>query len=142
MPGDSDAYGSDGKTRPSPLNVTAETIDLTGDRVTGRSTTDVLESARTEPGQVFQTSTAVVATPRQPPVRFGVFEADFEAGELRKHGMRLKLPQQAFRVLQVLIERPNEVISREELRQSLWPADTFVEFDHCLLYTSPSPRDS
>jgi DNA-binding winged helix-turn-helix (wHTH) protein len=41
-------------------------------------------------------------------VRFGVFEADFEAGELRKHGMRLKLPQQAFRVLQVLIERPNE----------------------------------
>ena len=65
-------------------------------------------------------------------MRFGVFEADFEAGELRKHGMRLKLPQQAFRVLQVLIERPNEVISREELRQSLWPADTFVEFDHGL----------
>lgn len=46
--------------------------------------------------------------------------------------MRLKLPHQAFRVLQVLIERPNEVMSREELRQSLWPADTFVEFDHGL----------
>ena len=74
----------------------------------------------------------MVATPRRPPVRFGVFEADLDAGELRKHGMRLKLPQQAFRVLQVLIERPNEVISREELRQSLWPADTFVEFDHGL----------
>ena len=74
----------------------------------------------------------MVATPRRPPVRFGVFEADLDAGELRKHGMRLKVPQQAFRVLQVLIERPNEVISREELRQSLWPADTFVEFDHGL----------
>jgi TolB-like protein/DNA-binding winged helix-turn-helix (wHTH) protein/tetratricopeptide (TPR) repeat protein len=65
-------------------------------------------------------------------VRFGVFEADLDTGELRKHGMRLKLPHRAFRVLQVLIERPNEVISRDELRQSLWPVDTFVEFDHGL----------
>ena len=73
-----------------------------------------------------------MATPRRPPVRFGVFEADLEAGELRKHGRRLKLPQQAFRVLHVLMERPNDVISREELRQSLWPAGTFVEFDHGL----------
>ena len=74
----------------------------------------------------------MLATPRRPPVRFGVFEADLDAGELRKQGMRLKLPQQAFRVLQVLIERPNEVISREELQQSLWASDTFVEFDHGL----------
>lgn len=73
-----------------------------------------------------------MATPRRPPVRFAVFEADLDAGELRKDGMRLKLPQQAFRVLQVLIERPNEVVSRDELRESLWAADTFVEFDHGL----------
>jgi TolB-like protein/DNA-binding winged helix-turn-helix (wHTH) protein/Tfp pilus assembly protein PilF len=65
-------------------------------------------------------------------VRFGVFEADLDSGELRKHGHRIKLPHQAFRVLQVLLEHPTQVISREELRQSLWPDDTFVEFDHGL----------
>ena len=51
-------------------------------------------------------------------------------GELRKHGRRVKLPHQAFQVLQILVEHPMQVISRDELRQSLWPADTFVEFDH------------
>jgi TolB-like protein/DNA-binding winged helix-turn-helix (wHTH) protein/Flp pilus assembly protein TadD len=66
------------------------------------------------------------------PVRFDVFEVDLEAGELRKHGLRIKLPHQSFRVLQVLLERPMLVVSRDELRQSLWPADTFVEFDHNL----------
>jgi TolB-like protein/DNA-binding winged helix-turn-helix (wHTH) protein/Tfp pilus assembly protein PilF len=74
----------------------------------------------------------LLTSPRRSPVRFGVFEADLDLGELRKHGMRLKLPQQAFRVLQLLLERPSEVISRDELRLSLWPADTFVEFDHGL----------
>lgn len=58
-----------------------------------------------------------------------MFEADLETGELRKHGLRIRLPQQSFRVLRVLIEHPGQVISREDLRQSLWPADTFVEFD-------------
>lgn len=74
----------------------------------------------------------MASNPRRPPLRFGVFEADLEAGELRKHGLRIKLPHQAFRVLHVLIERPMDVISRDELRQTLWPADTFVEFDHGL----------
>jgi TolB-like protein/DNA-binding winged helix-turn-helix (wHTH) protein/Flp pilus assembly protein TadD len=73
-----------------------------------------------------------VAALSRPPLRFGVFEADLEAGELRKHGLRIKLPHQSFRVLQVLLGRPMQVISRDELRQSLWPADTFVEFDHNL----------
>ena len=74
----------------------------------------------------------MVADPPRAPLRFGVFEVDLEAGELRKHGLRIRLPQQSLRVLQVLLEHPGKVISRDELRQSLWPADTFVEFDQNL----------
>jgi DNA-binding winged helix-turn-helix (wHTH) protein/Tol biopolymer transport system component len=61
--------------------------------------------------------------------RFGVFELDVRAGELRKHGIKIKLQEQPFQVLQILIERRGEVVSREELQQRLWPSDTFVEFD-------------
>jgi cholera toxin transcriptional activator len=64
--------------------------------------------------------------------RFGVFEADLGARELRKQGRRLRLQDQPFAVLATLIERRGEVVSREELRQKLWPADTFVDFDHSL----------
>jgi cholera toxin transcriptional activator len=64
--------------------------------------------------------------------RFGVFEADASSGELRKAGMRLRLQDQPFQVLMLLLERPGEVVSREELRQKLWPSDTFVDFDHGL----------
>ncbi|HXW90847.1 MAG TPA: winged helix-turn-helix domain-containing protein [Terriglobales bacterium] len=64
--------------------------------------------------------------------RFGVFEADPGSGELRKAGMRLRLHEQPFQTLLLLVERPGEVVSREELRQKLWPADTFVDFDHSL----------
>lgn len=74
----------------------------------------------------------MAATHRRAPFRFGVFEVALEAGELRKHGHRIRLPLQSFRVLQVLVERPMQLISRDELRQSLWPADTPVEFDHNL----------
>jgi len=62
-------------------------------------------------------------------VRFGVFDVDMQAGELRKTGLRVKLQKQPFQVLVVLLERPGEVVTREELRQRLWPADTFVDFD-------------
>jgi TolB-like protein/DNA-binding winged helix-turn-helix (wHTH) protein/Tfp pilus assembly protein PilF len=65
-------------------------------------------------------------------VRFGVFEADLDAGELRKHGHRLKLSEQPFQILAMLLARPGEIVSREELRQLLWPSDTFVDFDHGL----------
>jgi TolB-like protein/DNA-binding winged helix-turn-helix (wHTH) protein/Tfp pilus assembly protein PilF len=65
-------------------------------------------------------------------VRFGVFEADLKACELRKHGFRLKLAEQPFQVLALLLERPGEVVTREELRARLWPGDTFVDFDHGL----------
>jgi DNA-binding winged helix-turn-helix (wHTH) protein len=65
-------------------------------------------------------------------VRFGVFEADLRAGELRKNGGRIRLQEQPFQLLAFLLERPGEVVTREELRQKLWPADTFVDFDHSL----------
>jgi cholera toxin transcriptional activator len=64
--------------------------------------------------------------------RFGVFEADASSGELRKSGMRLRLQEQPFQVLLLLLERPGEVVTREEIRQRLWSADTFVDFDHSL----------
>jgi Tol biopolymer transport system component/DNA-binding winged helix-turn-helix (wHTH) protein len=63
------------------------------------------------------------------PVRFGVFELDPGARELRKHGVRVKLQDQPFAVLLILLEKPGQLVTREELQQRLWPADTFVEFD-------------
>src|SRR5580692_1811118 len=65
-------------------------------------------------------------------VRFGVFEVDLKASELRKHGFRMKLAEQPFQVLALLLERPGEIVTREELRARLWQGDTFVDFDHGL----------
>jgi TolB-like protein/DNA-binding winged helix-turn-helix (wHTH) protein/Tfp pilus assembly protein PilF len=65
-------------------------------------------------------------------LHFGIFEVDLKACELRKHGLRLKLPEQPFQVLVVLLEKPGEIVTREELRNRLWPEDTFVDFDHGL----------
>jgi TolB-like protein/DNA-binding winged helix-turn-helix (wHTH) protein/Tfp pilus assembly protein PilF len=65
-------------------------------------------------------------------VRCGVFEIDLKAFELRKHGLRLKLAEQPFQILAILLEQPGEVITRDELRERLWPGDTFVDFDHGL----------
>src|SRR5262250_3118056 len=65
-------------------------------------------------------------------LRFGVFEADLRAGELRKQGVRVKLQEQPFQVLVVLLQRPGEVVTREELRNHNWPPDTFVDFDNSL----------
>jgi len=64
--------------------------------------------------------------------RFGVFEVDLVAGELRKGGVRIRLQEQPFQLLACLIERSGDLVTREELRQKLWPADTFVDFDHSL----------
>src|SRR6266542_3349546 len=64
--------------------------------------------------------------------RFGSFEVDLRSGELRKNGMRLRLSGQPFQVLAVLVERPGELVTREELHSKLWPVDTFVDFDHGL----------
>jgi TolB-like protein/DNA-binding winged helix-turn-helix (wHTH) protein/Flp pilus assembly protein TadD len=65
-------------------------------------------------------------------LRFGVFELDLRAGELRRNGLRVRLQEQPFQVLAMLIEHPGEVVTREELKKRLWPADTFVDFDHGL----------
>ena len=64
--------------------------------------------------------------------RFGAYEADPGSGELRKSGLRLRVQEQPFQVLLLLLKRPGEVVTREELRTKLWPADTFVDFDHGL----------
>lgn len=61
---------------------------------------------------------------------FGVFEVDLDARELRKQGRKLRLQEQPFAVLAALIEQPGSILEREELRSRLWPADTFVDFDH------------
>src|SRR5260370_23116128 len=65
-------------------------------------------------------------------LRFGVFELDLRAGELRKHGLRIRFQEQPFQLLAMLLEHPGEVVTREELQKKLWPADTFVDFDHGL----------
>lgn len=70
--------------------------------------------------------------PNNRPTRFGVFELDLNAGELRKNGAKLRLQGQPFQVLALLLERVGEVVTREELQQKLWPSDTFVDFDHSL----------
>src|ERR1700751_584924 len=65
-------------------------------------------------------------------VRFGAFEVDLISGEMRKNGTRIRLQEQPFRVLAMLLERPGEMVAREDLRSKLWPSDTFVDFDHGL----------
>src|SRR5713226_10072128 len=62
-------------------------------------------------------------------LRFGVFEVDLRSGEMYRHGIRLKLQDQPFQVLALLLEHSGDVVTREELHQKLWPADTFVDFD-------------
>jgi cholera toxin transcriptional activator len=73
---------------------------------------------------------------------FGVFEADESKGELRKHGVRIKLHSQPFQVLLMLLERPAEVVAREEMRQRLWGEDTYVDFDHGLNSAVNKIRDA
>lgn len=65
-------------------------------------------------------------------VRFGVFEADLLTRELRKRGVRVRLQEQPFRLLQALLERPGQIVTREEIKEKLWPDDTFVDFDKSL----------
>jgi DNA-binding winged helix-turn-helix (wHTH) protein len=62
--------------------------------------------------------------------RFGPFELDTQTAELRKHGIKIRLHEQPFRILAMLLNQPGELVSREQLRTALWPNDTVVEFDH------------
>ncbi|PYX32203.1 MAG: hypothetical protein DMG77_04000 [Acidobacteria bacterium] len=65
-------------------------------------------------------------------VRFGIFEADLQTGELHKNGVKVPLQGQPFQVCAILLKHSGELVTREELRQQVWPEDTFVDFDHAL----------
>lgn len=73
---------------------------------------------------------------------FGTFDLDLRSGELRKHGLKIRLPNQSFQVLARLLERPGEIVSREELRQTLWTDDTFVDFEVGLSSAVKKLRDA
>src|SRR5215469_12299615 len=86
---------------------------------------------------------SVPMPPTLPPVvRFGNFEVDLRAGELRKEGSRVRLQEQPYLLLTVLLESAGEVVTREELRKRLWSADTFVDFDHRLAAAVSKLRDA
>src|SRR5260370_25737574 len=73
-----------------------------------------------------------VSAPAARVLRFDIFELDLRAGELRKRGVKLRLQGQPLEVLAILLQRPGDLVTREELRAQLWTADTFVDFDHSL----------
>jgi Tol biopolymer transport system component/DNA-binding winged helix-turn-helix (wHTH) protein len=75
-------------------------------------------------------------------IRFSTFEVNLGTGELRRQGQKVKLQEHPFQVLAALLERPGEVVTREELRSKLWPADTFVDFDHSLNAAIKRLRDA
>ena len=75
-------------------------------------------------------------------LRFGIFEADLRTGELRKRGVRVRLQEQPFQVLAALLDRPGDLVTREELQGRLWTADTFVDFDHGLNKAINKIRDA
>src|SRR5271157_5544514 len=75
-------------------------------------------------------------------VRFGVFEADLRARELRRSGVKVRIQDLPFRTLAVLLSRPNDVVTREELRQALWPGDVFVDFDRGISSAIKRLRDA
>jgi TolB-like protein/DNA-binding winged helix-turn-helix (wHTH) protein/Tfp pilus assembly protein PilF len=79
---------------------------------------------------------------KRSPIRFGVFEVDLQASELRKQGIKVKLQQQPFELLAMLLEHPGEVVTREEIQKRLWPADTFVDFDRGLNRATNRLRES
>src|SRR5215475_13642974 len=75
-------------------------------------------------------------------IRFGMFEIDLRSAELRRNGLKVRLQEQPFQVLAMLLERPGELVTREELRRRLWSADTFVDFDHSLNAAIKRLRDA
>ena len=75
-------------------------------------------------------------------VRFGVFELDLAAGQLRKNGLRVRLQDQPFQLLAALVARSGEVVTREEIKEKLWPADTYVDFDRSLNTAASKLREA
>ncbi|WP_058189218.1 winged helix-turn-helix domain-containing protein [Terracidiphilus gabretensis] len=81
-------------------------------------------------------------SPTENVIRFGLFELELKSGQLRKNGSRIRIPRQPAQVLALLLERPGEVVTREELRQRLWSPDTFIDFDHALNKSVQKLRDA
>jgi DNA-binding winged helix-turn-helix (wHTH) protein len=75
-------------------------------------------------------------------VQFADFEADLRAGELYREAKRIKLQDSPFKAVSILLETPEEVVTRQELRRRIWPADTFVDFDHSLAVAVSKIRDA
>jgi DNA-binding winged helix-turn-helix (wHTH) protein len=75
-------------------------------------------------------------------LRFGAFEANLRTGELRKHGLKVKLAGQPFQVLAMLLDRPGELVTREEIRRKLWEGGTFVDFEHSVNNTVNRLREA
>lgn len=86
--------------------------------------------------------TVATAPSQRPVARFGSFEFDQQIGELRKHGLRIKLQQKPMQVLAILLEKPGSIVSREELQRRLWPDGIFVDFDHSLNTAIKKLRDA
>jgi DNA-binding winged helix-turn-helix (wHTH) protein/Tol biopolymer transport system component len=84
----------------------------------------------------------VAVSPAEDVIRFGLFELDLKAGQLSRNGTKLRLPQQPLQLLAVLLERPGEIVTRDELRQRLWSSDVFVDFDHGLNKSIQKLRDA
>jgi DNA-binding winged helix-turn-helix (wHTH) protein/Tol biopolymer transport system component len=84
----------------------------------------------------------VSVSPTQETVRFGLFELDLRAAQLTRNGTKIRLPQQPLQLLSVLIESPGEIVTRERLRQRLWPSDVFIDFDHGLNKSIQKLRDA
>jgi DNA-binding winged helix-turn-helix (wHTH) protein len=84
----------------------------------------------------------VAVSPAEDVIRFGLFELDLKAGQLSRNGTKLRLPQQPLQLLAVLLERPGEILTRDELRQRLWSSDVFVDFDHGLNKSIQKLRDA
>jgi TolB-like protein/DNA-binding winged helix-turn-helix (wHTH) protein/Tfp pilus assembly protein PilF len=80
--------------------------------------------------------------PHSEPIRFDTFEVDFRKGEVRKHNFRIRLQDQPFRILQILLEHPGELVTREEIQRRIWPADTFVDFEKGLNNAIRKLRDA
>ena len=94
-------------------------------------------------GDGLISSTSMAKPPKSAGVlRFGVFEVDLRAGELRKDGLKVRLQEQPFRVLALLLEKPGEVVTRDEVREKLWSADTYVDFDKSLNTTVNKLREA
>ena len=85
---------------------------------------------------------SVSPPPERAGVRFGVFDLDSRSGELRKHGVRIRIQEKPLRILERLLQQPGEAVTRDELRETLWPDNVFVDFDHSLNSAINKLRDA